>query len=75
MLALALALTGFLLRGSLTRGRDSFFPTAGTAIVVMVMVEAFCDASLLASTVIVVTSATIGLALAQSESRTAQVRY
>lgn len=75
MLALALALIGFLLRGSLTRGRDSFFPTAATASVVMVMVEAFCDASLLASAVIVVTTATIGLGLAQSESRTAQVRY
>ena len=74
-LALALALFGILLRGALTRGRDSFFSAAGAACVVLLAVEAFCDASLFASTMIVVASATIGLALAQSKSRTAQVRY
>lgn len=74
-LALGLGLFALLLRGALTRGRDSFFPTAGTAAALMLMIEAFSDASLFASAVTVIAAATIGLGLGQGESRTAQVRF
>ncbi len=63
-----------LLRGALKRGRDSFFPAAATAGVLLLFFEAFCDASVLNFAVDIVAATGIGLAIAQSESRTAQVR-
>ena len=48
-------------------------PAAGAGCIVVLTLEAFCDASLFTSTaVLVYTTATLGLALAQRISRTAQ---
>ena len=61
-----------LLRGALQRGRDSFYSAAGAGCIVVLTLEAFCDASLLSTAVLVYTTAALGLALAQRISRTAQ---
>ena len=61
-----------LLRGALQRGRDLFYPAAGAGCIVVLTLEAFCDASLFSTAVLVYTTATLGLALAQRISRTAQ---
>lgn len=58
------------IRGALERGRDSFFPAASAACVVVLLIEAFFDASLSGSAVIVIATATLGLGLSQSVSRT-----
>lgn len=69
-IAMAIALTVVLLLGALARGRDSFFPAAAAACTVMLLGEAFCDASLLQSAVALIGEIVIGLGLAQSVSRT-----
>lgn len=61
-----------LLRGALQRGRDSFYPTVGAGCVVLLTFEAFCDPALLEKPTIIVAGTIIGLALAQSVSRTNQ---
>jgi hypothetical protein len=61
-----------LLRGALQRGRDSFYPAAGAGCIVVLTLEAFCDASLFCTAVLVYATAALGLALAQRISRTAQ---
>jgi hypothetical protein len=68
----ALAAIVWLIRGALQRGRDSFFPAAGASAGVVLLVEAFCDASLLASTTIIIAAALLGLALSQSTSRSSR---
>jgi hypothetical protein len=67
---LALVVLGFLLRGALNRGRDSFYPTAAAGCLVTLTIEAFIDASLLGTTVMILSMASLGLGLAQSASRT-----
>jgi hypothetical protein len=66
--AVALWLTIALYRGALARGRGSFYPAAATAIAVTIVGQAFCNASLLATSVAVIASVMIGLGLAQSVS-------
>jgi hypothetical protein len=61
-----------LLQGALQRGRDSFYPAAGASCIVVLTLEAFCDASLLRTTVVICAAAALGLGLAQSVSRTSQ---
>lgn len=61
-----------LLRGALQRGRDSFYPAAGASCIVLLTLEAFCDAALLEKSATIIACAVIGLALAQSISRTNQ---
>jgi hypothetical protein len=61
-----------LLRGALQRGRDSFYPAAGAGCIVVLTLEAFCDASLFRTTVVICAAAALGLGLAQSVSRTSQ---
>jgi hypothetical protein len=56
----------------LQRGRDSFYPTAGASCIVLLSLEAFCDAALLEKSATIIACAVIGLALAQSISRTNQ---
>jgi hypothetical protein len=68
-IALAVGLIGKLYRGALVRGRDSFYPAAATGCAIIILGQAFCDASLLHSSVAVVGDAVIGLGLAQSVSR------
>jgi hypothetical protein len=59
-----------LLRGALQRGRDSFYPAAGVGCIVVLILEAFCDASLFSTTVVICAVAALGLGLAQRVSRT-----
>ena len=72
MAVLALIL---LFRGALQRGRDSFYSAAGASCIVLLIAEAFCDASALATPVAIITAVIFGLALSQSESRTGQLRF
>lgn len=62
----------WLIHGALQRGRNSFYPAAGASSAIILLIEAFFDASLLASTTIVLATSVLGLALAQSVSRTAR---
>jgi hypothetical protein len=71
-IAAFLAAIGWLTHGALQRGRDSFFTAAGASCTVVVALEAFFDASLSASTTIVPAMSILGLAVAQSVSRTAR---
>jgi hypothetical protein len=64
------ASTALLVAGALQRGRDSFYPAAGAACVVALMVEAFTDAALLSTAVQIVVAVVVGLGLAHSKSRT-----
>ena len=59
-------------RGALRRGRDSFYPAAGAGCIVVLMLQAFCDASLFSTAVLICTVAALGLGLAQRVSRTTQ---
>jgi hypothetical protein len=59
-------------RGALRRGRDSFYPAAGAGCIVVLMLEAFCDASLFSTAVLICTATALGLGLAQRVSRTTQ---
>ncbi|WP_146690781.1 hypothetical protein [Bradyrhizobium canariense] len=67
--ALSLGIIVTLYRGALNRGRDSFYPAAAAACAVIILGQAFCDASLLHSCIAVLGDAVIGLGLAQSVSR------
>ena len=68
----ALAAIAWLVRGALQRGRDSFFTAAGASCGVVLLLEAFFDASLSGSATIVIAMTVLGLALSQSVSRTAR---
>ena len=68
----ALAAIAWLLTGAFQRGRDSFFTAAGTSCGVVLLIEAFVDASLLKTTIVVIAASILGLALSQSVSRTLQ---
>ncbi len=58
-----------LYRGALERGRDSFYSAAACACTIVIVGQAFCDASLLNSSIAILADAIIGLGLAQSISR------
>jgi hypothetical protein len=64
-----IGLVVILFRGALVRGRDSFYPAAAAACAIIVLGQAFCDSSLLHSSVAVVGGAVIGLGFAQSISQ------
>jgi hypothetical protein len=66
--AAGLGLAGALYRGALLRGRDSCYPAAGAAVAVVLLGEAFCDASVLNTCASTIADAVIGLGLAQSVS-------
>jgi hypothetical protein len=69
ILTAAIALAIFLLRGALRRGRDSFYSTAGASCIVIITLLAFGTVSVFNTSVLVITAAVIGLAVAQSKSR------
>jgi hypothetical protein len=75
ILVAALLALALLFRGALQRGRDSFYSAAGASCIVIVIAEAFCDASALATPVAIITAVIFGLALSQSKSRTGQLRF
>jgi hypothetical protein len=58
-----------LLQGVLQRGRDSFYPAAGAGCLVILILEAFCDASFFSTTVLICAMVALGLAFSQSTSR------
>ena len=59
-----------LLRASLRRGRDSFYPAAGAACLLGLLLLAFVNAGILALSPAVLMASVIGLAFGQSKSRT-----
>jgi hypothetical protein len=61
----------FLLRASLRRGRDSFYPTAGAGSLITMALLSLINAGALGTAAAMITAATLGLAIAQSKSRTA----
>jgi hypothetical protein len=61
-----------LLRASLQRGRDSFYPVAGAGCLLTLLLLAFMNAGILGTVTAVIAAAVLGLALAQSRSRTIQ---
>jgi hypothetical protein len=60
----------FTMRGAIRRGRDSFFPSAAAAGVLVVLCESFVDSSLLSPTVQIIVAVMTGLGLSQSTGRT-----
>lgn len=66
----ALAGIAVLFRGTLRRGRDACYPAVGAGCLLTLVVLAFCQTGLFNTAVASIAAATIGLALAQSRSRT-----
>ena len=64
--------TAVSLRGSLRRGRDSFYPALGAGCLIALLIRAFADASIFAPSVSIIAAASAGLALAQSSGKTAK---
>ena len=71
ILAAAIALAISFLHRALKRGRDTFYSTAGASCIVTITVLSFGNAGVLATPVFVVVSVVIGMAIAQSRSRSA----
>ena len=61
-----------LLRASLLRGRDSSYPAAGAGCLITLLILAFVNVGILGTATAVIAAAVLGLALAQSKSRTIQ---
>ena len=59
-----------LLRASLQRGRDSFYPAAGAGCLITLLLLAFMNAGILGTATAVIAAAVLGLALVQRKSRT-----
>jgi hypothetical protein len=59
-----------LLRASLRRGRDSFYPTAGASCLITLSLLSFMNVEVLGSAAAMIAASTLGLAFAQSKSRT-----
>jgi hypothetical protein len=62
-----------LFRASLQRGRDSFYPAMGGSCLITLMLLSFNNAALFGTASSLIAAAVIGLAIAQSESRTAKL--
>jgi len=60
--------------GAVRRGRDSFFASAATASILVVLCESFLDSSLLSPSVQIIVAVMVGLGLAQSAGRTGGVK-
>jgi hypothetical protein len=69
---MTMAAMGFLLHGAVSRGRDSFYAIGAAGSAVTLMLEAFIDAGLLGTAIVVLATTVLGLGLAQSVSRTIQ---
>jgi hypothetical protein len=67
------ALILILLRASLRRGRDSFYSAMGGGCLIAVLLLAFANAGLLGTSTGLIVAAALGLAFAQSKSRTLQL--
>jgi hypothetical protein len=62
-----------LLKASLQRGRDSFYPAMGGACLIALLILALTNAGLLGGAIGLIAAATLGLAFAQSQSRTVKL--
>jgi hypothetical protein len=62
--------TRLLSRGAANRGRDSFYAAGAAGCAITLTVEAFVDASLTGTAIVILAMAILGLGLAQSASRT-----
>jgi hypothetical protein len=60
-----------LLRASLRRGRDSFYPAMGASCLITQLLLAFTNAGLLGTATSLIMASALGLSFAQSKSRTA----
>jgi len=58
-----------LFRAALQRGRDSFYPTAGASCLLTLLFLGFMNVGLLGMAAAIIAAATVGLAFAQSKSR------
>jgi hypothetical protein len=67
---MALSAIGLLLRGALSRGRDSFYATGAAGSVVCLTTEAFTDTSLLGTAIVVFGASALGIGFAQCWGRT-----
>jgi hypothetical protein len=72
LVVLAFGAMVFLLRGALRRGRDSFYPAAGASGLLVLIMLAFGNAGILTPAPAIQAATLLGLALAQSRSRSAQ---
>jgi hypothetical protein len=68
ILTIGVILAIVLFRRALARGRDSLYAAAGCGCLVLLMMEMFCDASVMTASLAVLAAITIGLALGQSVS-------
>jgi hypothetical protein len=64
-----------LLRASLQRGRDSFYPAMGGGCLIALLILAFTNAGLLGGATGLIAATTLGLAFAQSQSRTVKLGH
>jgi hypothetical protein len=71
ILAAVIALVITFLNRALKRGRDSFYSIAGASCIVTISLLSFGNVSVLSTPVLVIASVIIGIALAQSKSRSA----
>ena len=71
LIAVALTSLGVLLRGALTRGRDSAYATLGSAVLVALFAGAFVDGGLTNPAMSLLSSGLFGLALTQAIKRSA----
>ena len=69
ILPAAVALVITLLRGALQRGRDSFYPAAGASCIFAATILAFGNAALFSTPVFIIIASIVGIAIAQSKSR------
>jgi hypothetical protein len=72
--AFAIQLFVFVFRGAVRRGRDAFFASAAAGAVLVTLGEAFCDSSLLNTTVQIVVAVMVGLGLSQSVGRASGIK-
>ena len=70
ILVISAALVLALFRGAVRRGRDSFYPAAGASCVVAIVVLGFNNSSLFNTSVLLISTVAVGLAIAQIRSRT-----
>jgi hypothetical protein len=61
---------GALFRGALQRGRDAFHSAAAASCVAALVLLAFCDASLFATSIVIIAATAMGIGLAQRASLT-----
>lgn len=70
LILMGLFVIGVLFKAALQRGRDSFYAAAASSCMIILLLQSFCDASLLTTPVMIMAAAIFGLGVAQRTSRT-----